>query len=410
MRLNNIVGYGKEYPVDMAVKCLIFVLSPFFGLIYSIFRPNTKSSLVVFFMFGLVFGMALTVSPYLTFDAGAYVKKFDDVLSFTKWGDGVNSLFDNIPHYKDYYVYIVAYLSAKVSDSYHLFYFLLSIPFNLFAVLSLAFFVKEKSKVNIVAFYILFMFFLTNHYFGINGVRFWTAAWIGIYVALKVFIEFKYKYLALILILPLIHGSFYFYQFIVLSSLFVIHFRLFRTQWFFILFMVSIFFAIFSDSILLPLIKSLSFLNSVYAEVYLNQSYMEEFSQRRGDFSSLGNTFRMASKIYVNLLFLVMLYDAKSIEDSSCKNLFTFLYIWMIFTNFVIFIPSLGERSMKMLMPIMAYILIVNFSKLKFNKVIYAFPIIYIFESYLAFHRYTTVLDNDFYFTSLIFVVNKYLF
>lgn len=403
-------GYGVEYPLDIAFKLILFVLSPFLGLIYSLCRPNTKSSLVLFFIFGLVFGMALTVTPYLTFDAGAYVKKFHEVLSFTKWESGADSLFDNVSFYKDYYVFLVAYFSAQLSDSYHLFFFLLSIPFNFFAILSLNYFVKQRYKVNVVAFYVLLMFFLTNHYFGINGVRFWTAAWVGIYIALKVFVDKNYKYLGFIVILPLIHASFYFYILIVSASLGVIWFKLFKAKLFLLIFIISILVTLFGNSLLLPIIKSLTFLNSFYAEAYLDQAYMQEFNESRGDYSSLGNTFRVAFKLYINALFLVMIYNAKIIERGSCKDLFVLLYVWMIFTNLVIFIPSLGERSMKMLMPIMAYILIVNFKELRFSKVVYLFPVVYIFESYLAFLRYTTVLEKDFYYTNIIFIVNRYLF
>ena len=38
-------------------------------------------------------------------------------------------------------------------------------------------------------------------------MRFWTAAWIGVYVALNFFVEKDYKKIVLLLLMPLIHGA-----------------------------------------------------------------------------------------------------------------------------------------------------------------------------------------------------------
>lgn len=404
----NTKEYGKELKIDVVIKYFLFILSPFSGLIYSLFRPNTKSSLFIFFLFGLVFGIAATVPPYTTLDLGAYLKKFEEVLSFTKVNGELPDLFNHISYYKDYYVYLIAYFSSKISDNYHLFFFILSIPFNLFAILSLSYFVKEKNKVNTIAFYILFAFFLTNHYFGINGVRFWTAAWIGIYIALKVFLDCKKKYIFALFFLPLIHGSFFFYILIVLITKLIIKLKLFRKNLFFTLFIISIIISSLGDSLIVPLIKKISFINQLYLETYLDQSYIQDFHEGRGNLSSLGNIFRLLNKIYINILFLTLLYNIDDIYKNKSKNLFIFLYIWIIFTNFVIFIPSLGERNMKMLMPIMAYIFIFNFRSIKFKHIIYPFPLIYLFEFYLAYLRYTTVLENDFYYKNFPSIIYKY--
>ena len=109
---------------------------------------------------------------------------------------------------KDIYTLTVNFIVGHFSSNYHWTYLIYAAVFGFFYIKSLKIFLKHQMVNNEIVFYaLLFMFCYSNPIFNINGVRFWTAAWIGVYVALNVFVEKKYRMIPLLLLLPMVHGS-----------------------------------------------------------------------------------------------------------------------------------------------------------------------------------------------------------
>ena len=51
----------KEDSMDIVIKIMTFMISPFISFLYSLKRINTRSSFVVFFLFALIYGLCFTV-------------------------------------------------------------------------------------------------------------------------------------------------------------------------------------------------------------------------------------------------------------------------------------------------------------------------------------------------------------
>lgn len=406
--MKNLIYSCREYAADVWLKVFLFFLNPTAGLLYSLIRPYTKSSQILFFLFGLIFAMSINIAFDLTFDIRAYQKKFNEAVDFVNSGEGL-TVFLTGQNIKDLYIWAVGYCVALFTENYRVFFLVLAIPFSGFAIASFGKFLKVRSTEALLVFYILISMFFTNHYFGINGARFWTAAWIGIFLSIKIFYEEKYRWLILIVLLPIIHGSFYFYLIIILLSVCCIKYRLYGRRLLYLGFGASFILQIFSLSLLQSVAGKLGFINEFYTTAYLSNESFESFSEHRGDYSSLGNIFRVLMKYYTLLLYAILLYNYKAIINTPSRNLFVFLSIWVMFANVTMFIPSLGERNLKMLLPIIAFIYMANYSIIKARKIIYLFPVIYFFEAYLSGLRYMTVLDKSFFVNNILITIDKSL-
>jgi hypothetical protein len=404
--MKSLVFSIREYVIDAWLKFFLFFINPVLGLFYSLTRPYTKSSQILFFIFGLIFAISINITFDLGFDIRAYQKKFYEVVSYLSIGDSFSDSLSK-SQAKDIYIWGIAYVVALFTDNYRLFFLVMAIPFLGFAIASFRKFLSVRNTESVIAFYILMGMFFTNHYFGINGIRFWTAAWIGIFLSIKVFYEGKYRWSLLSLFLPLVHGSFYFYIFLIFLSLYCIKHRLYSRNFLIMAFGGSFILQLFSLSLLQSVLGKIGFVNDFYVSAYLSNENVESFSANRGDYSSLGNIFRILMKYYTLLLYMVLLHNYKVLIDSATKNLFVFLSIWIVFVNIVMFIPSLGERNLKMLLPVVAFIYLANFSKIRGRNIIFMFPLVYFFEMYLSWLRYSTVLGKGFFVDNFIFIINK---
>lgn len=83
---------------------------------------------------------------------------------------------------------------------------------SVFMLLSFKFLVGEEAfKYSWVCLLLAYFFIRGNGIFNINGCRFWTASWIAIYCNFQLFRNGNRKYLALALLTPMVHSSYWFY-------------------------------------------------------------------------------------------------------------------------------------------------------------------------------------------------------
>ena len=76
-------SWQKEDVLDVSMKVVAFLISPFLSFIYSLRRINTRSSFLVFFLFALMYGLCFTVvadnlSIYETADAARWRFRFEN--------------------------------------------------------------------------------------------------------------------------------------------------------------------------------------------------------------------------------------------------------------------------------------------------------------------------------------------
>jgi hypothetical protein len=355
--------------------------------------------------------MAFTVESgkggTLQIDAASYRKYFEEIVYMKKdlnsWDDytALNSLYE-----KGFYFTIIAHLLSKVTNNYHIMFTVFAIVFAFFSIKSLQFLIEEKKYDNsISAFLLTIMFILSNSIFNINGVRFWTAAWIGVYCIFQIFRNNNLKYLFLLCTTPIIHTSFYIFIFIILLTLST---KKFERIWI-TLFLISIVFSFIATEFGIWTVGLLPNFLADEAKMYL---YRERIAVIDGTMDIILETAQTIMHIYVNITAILFILNKKILEKNRLKviGLYSFLLVLLTFVNFTMTIPSVGVRFFALTLPIVAYIWLVTFKDIKYKKFHYSYFIIYLFPILKIFYLCHLVTEPFFYISNPFLIIYKYLF
>src|SRR5690554_799866 len=406
-------SWSKEIKTDKAIKAILFILNPILGVLYSFKRINTKSSYVIFFLFALVFGLSFTVQSGKTeesrLDGASYREKFDQYQSHSE-----NLYYFRLNEYitfndgdKDFYFDTVAFFISKQTDNYHYLFLIFAIVFAYFALKSFRFLTSEPNFTTSLSCLILAYIFMSNQIFNINGVRFWTAAWIGVYCIFQIIKNDNKRYFWLALLTPIVHGAFIVFVVVLLFGYFFkkLNYRIWGN-----LFLISFFISSFAVELTRGAIDFLpSFLADAF-DGYISEDYIKERANAGSGFYWVSETFSFMTRAYMNILVWLFIKNAKSITaNPKTKRIFPFLLIWMVFVNFTMPIPSLGGRYMAMAYPLIAYIWLVNFKGIKYRRILYAMPFVFLLSFYRQIVLYNKVLEPEFYISSPFYLVYKYL-
>ena len=194
--------------VNKSGKIGLFLLNPFMSAIMSLRNIRDGYSHKLLYAWFLIFGLAFCAVNE-NIDSYYYAQTFveESHYSWIEYTREIAYWFSFEGSTKDVYTLTVNYLVGQFSDNYHWVFFIYAIVFGLFYIKSLKIFLKCSKRSDWLFYILLFMFCFSNPILNINGMRFWTAAWIGVYVGLKLFVEKQYRYLPLLLLMPIIHGS-----------------------------------------------------------------------------------------------------------------------------------------------------------------------------------------------------------
>mgnify|MGYP001028717452 FL=1 len=274
----------KENNLDKFIKIVFFIVSPIFGFLYSLKNIKTKSSYVIFFLTAICFGISFTVERQSgnenDFDSFFYREEFESFQSvdYLEYIDGLKDFLSFDEGRKDYYYETIAFFVSRFTNNYHYLFAVFAIVFSFFALKTFRFLTEEENFKNNLSSYILNNIFLTNQIFNINGVRFWTAAWVAVFIVFQVFRNKKYQYLLLMALLPFMHGSYWIFIFVVF--VYILLSRFYR------IFIALFFFSFIFSSISLQLAKdSTSFLPVFLAKLidsYTSAETIEKVSAIRG--------------------------------------------------------------------------------------------------------------------------------
>lgn len=400
--------WPKENKSDLAIKFVLFWLSPFFAAVYSLKTLNRWSSYVVFFLFAIFFGMAFTIdfnnSLAILLDGERYIQKFYNYVDnpYSYYYEGLNSFLSFKEGKKDFYYDTIAFFVSRYTNNYHWVFFICSGLFAYFALKTFRFFTIEQCANFSISTTILVFLFMNNHIFGINGVRFWTAAWVAVYIIFQVIRNKNKKYFWLLLLLPFIHGSYWFF----IVVFFMIYFlKKFENTWV-VLLVISFFISSFSVGFLVDISDSLPPFLQKLVGLYTNEEYVEEVAN--GGF--FVGFFRVVKQIYINVLVFLFIKNRKEIKSNyKTKSLYLFLIPYMAIVNFVMPVPSLGGRFLQLALPIIAYIWLLAFKDRKYKLILYALPFVFLMDLFLMFQRYLLVVDKSFFFTNPFSLIYKYL-
>ncbi|WP_285269911.1 EpsG family protein [Kaistella rhinocerotis] len=404
--------WQKENSTDNAIKVILFVFLPVLSFVYSLRSLNTKTSFIVFFLCAVLFGMAYTVPSGPTVEIGVdgayYRLEFDNAkfLSEVEFLEGWNSFLNFDEGKKDYYFETVSYYLSRFTDNYHVMFMVLATVFAFFSLKSFKFFTEEIGQQIGLGVFILAYMFMYNQIFNINGVRFWTATWIGVYAIFQIFKNNKKQYWLLVLVTPYFHGSFWiFIGVLILAELT----RRFEKTWV-ILFGFSFVFSNIAIEFLQSYQDTLPAFMSGMVNDYTDAEYVKSRNEVGIGYGFIPHTFDILMRIYQALLIFLFIKNSKQIRSNNkTNNLYLFLLVWASVFNFFAFVPSLGVRFNTFVWPLIAYIWLVNFKQVKYKEVLYGMPLVFAWNFFTMFGYYNMVLTWDFYISSPVVLIFKYL-
>ncbi len=404
--------WAKENKLQISLKIILFLVSPIISFFYSLKNIKTRSSYIIFFLVALFFGMAFTVQKGdlsgSTFDGSYYREIFEQfrIESYLNYLDGLKDFFTFNNGRKDYYFETIAFVVSRITNNYHALFFVFAFVFAFFSLKTFKFLTSENNFTSSLSCFILAYLFMTNQIFNINGVRFWTAGWIGVYSIFQIFRNGNNRYFLLVFCTPFVHGVYWVFIAVILLAFFL---RRYEKIWV-ILFFISFLFSSIAVEVITDVSNFLpSFLQSLIHS-YASTEALQNFNQPGEGFSWVARLFDFLIKLYINLMVYLFIKNSDRIKaNSKSKSIYTFLLVYMTFVNFVMSIPSLGVRFIVLSYPVIAYIWLVNFKGRKYQHVLYAMPIVFWLAIYTQINQYLNVLQFDFYVSNPFYLIYKYL-
>lgn len=399
----------KEKKNDVSIKYLLFFLSPFVSFAYSLIRTNTKSSYIIFFLVSILFGLTFTITNQFdnALDGAYYRWKFENYshVSSSEYFNDLIGFLEFDEGKKDFYFETLSFFLTKLTDNYHVMFMVGAAIFSIFALKSLRYFTSNHSfDKNIVSFILLYLF-TYNQIFNINGIRFWTAAWIAIFCFFKIFRDNNKKYILLLLLTPFFHGSYWLLIAVVTIAIF---FKKFNQFWIFLFFI-----SFFISSFAIELAQGLESYLPTFISRMVNTYTSHEIITRKQEWSGYGFLpliFSFLVKIYINIMsWLIILNKKNFLKDDKTSNVYLFFVVWITIFNFLIFIPSVGNRFIQLSYPLIAYLWLVGFKDKKYKGFIILLPVIFSFNILDQIIKYTKIINLDIFIMNPFLIIYKYI-
>lgn len=384
---------------------LIFIIAPFLAFICSILRIKNLRNLWTVFFFYLLFGLCFTINQQSGFDSLRYVEQFQSIAT----GNLREIFITNIMvdgSIGDVYFPIVMWIAHKLGgNNYHIMFLLFALVFASFTIKSIAIYFHNRGTSKWWVFSILVTILILNNFiFNINGMRFWTAAWILTYAMLSYYVENRKTGLIWLLITPLVHSTFVFPIFIFLITKF---FGEKEKLWIATL-IISIPFSFLS-------LKLIPFASSVLPDAYMGkfEFYTEEhYIQARS--SGIGFTyledFMRTCMMILEVYVLYKIYKNKHHDNNwTLRTMFHYTIVFIGLSNFLSAIPSMG-RFIIVGVPMVVFFIWINTNKPLYRQYLILFLGTMSFSIMnLILNRVVLVLPQNFYYSNLISLVSRYI-
>lgn len=395
--------------VNKSDKIALFLLNPFLSVIRAIKDIRDGFSHKILYAWFIVFGVGFCAVNESA-DSFRYVEDFNRECHYTweEYTHEISEWWTFESSIKDIYTLSVNFFVGRFTDNYHWTYLIYAIVFGFFYIKSLKVFLKYAQRNDWLFYMLLFMFCYSNPIFNINGVRFWTSAWIGAYVGLKLFVEKQYRYLPLLLLMPIIHGS----SVIWVALLGVAWLsRYFQNIWI-VLFIASSF---VSAMTYLPLMNRYTDMlpqfmqNQIWA--YTESEMAQERLAGHSQYGKAYADFLIALPRYFSLLlsYLLIINRKKINAVETNKILLTIFLSLSAMTNFLSTIPSVG-RFRSMIMPFLVIIWLQNADMLKkYAYLFYAVPVLYAYSLLYWYRHMSSVTELYLYIFPAPFTIIYYL-
>lgn len=395
----------SNFSINTILSAISFIFIPFLSFIGFIARAKNERNLWILFFFYLLFGLCFTLNFESGFDSLRYVDSFE----FMRYESFSDIYFANIIQegsIGDIYFPTVAWIASKIGgDNYHIMFLCFSLVFAIFTINSLKVF-YANSQTSLPWMYSLVVFILigNNFIFNINGMRFWTAAWILLYGILTFYVVGKRMGLLWILITPLVHSTFIIPILLMIVAKFI---GKFEKIWMLFL-IVSVPFSYLSVS-LIPAISN--YIPELYIgkfDFYTDSQYVLERSSGVG-FTYLEDFMRFCLMILeVYVLYKYFKSERRNL-NWKLRPLFHFTIIFVAFANFFSAIPSVG-RFITVALPLVVFFIWIRSERQIYRRyMLLCLGAMSFSIMELIVNKILLVLPSDFYILNAVSLIKDYI-
>ena len=394
---------NSNFIIDLLGKLFIFIIYPFGGFLVALKDFKSKSSIIVFFLYFMLFGFAFTPESE-GLDSYRYIERFN-YTKFDSSADFYSFVADFLKFEsektKDIYLFLSYYLVGLFTNNYHFLFLFFSIVFSLFYLKSFSILVTNRNVTYSLSIVILVLWFgLSNPIFNINGVRFWTASWIGVLSMYQIFIRNNKLFYLLAMITPLIHASFYLFILLLFLMLFT---RKFDRFWLYIFYFsllgLGTSFLSYSQyfvDYLPPFLQKMVYLYTESDDALAKMEGIEKHI--------IIQIVEKLPHLYVMILLFLIIKNKNLLKRNLVsRNLYQIVLIWYTFVYFTMNIPSVGGRFFAVGTPLLIYLWINSYSILKrYNEIIiFGLPIAYSYVIWGWLVKMSLVTDPSFFYSPL---------
>jgi hypothetical protein len=172
----------------------------------------------------------------------------------------------------------------------------------------------------------------------IGNFRFFSAIWIFFIGAYLVIYSKKYIYLLLCFVSVLMH-----FGLLAANLLLIAYLLIGNRKYIYLVFLIiSFLVSQFAGDYILQLASGLGGNFELKANTYLNEDYIEALQQR--EYAWFMTLLPKLILYFIYIMFAFSYYLWPKVRNEGANNLFFFSLVLLIFTNFVIDVPSLGKR------------------------------------------------------------------
>lgn len=341
-----------ENPQDWIFKLLLFIIYPFGAFLISLKNAASKSSYLIYFLFGIIFCWHMNPTGSDRFDdlEGIMQRVVANDYSIQEiWEQFVAFITFAKDAPKEVYENFINWFSKLFSPNPHLFFTIAAIPYLYFMLKSLKKITTDRKFTQCWhCLIVLALFVLPRDIITIQNPRFTTGVWMAVFATICFFSSYKYqwRYFLLILVTPLIHSGFWFYVLAFTGGLFAMRYQ----KLLIVLLYISVPFSYLSYDLLtslnfsaLPIPATLA----AWIEGYLSEDSFDKFVANEGAsgffwVSQLFTTIRTTAYLIIPLY--LWKYRQEIEQRNDIKHLFKFFIYFYAIVNFIQFVPVLGER------------------------------------------------------------------
>lgn len=403
---------------ELVIKLVLFVICPFAAFLGSLLRPTSKSSFVIYFLFGILFCWHMDPAGLTEYDD--YMGIRDEFLAYKySMADFLEKFVGYITlqgKERDLYSVFLNAFTRIFSSNFHLYFAIASIPYLIFSLASVRKLTESEEfpRCGIYALLIILLFVIPRDIVTVQNPRYTTAVWISMWGFLNYFDRSKsnWKWYAIPIILSVVFHTGLLPMVLVFLMAIIVPLPVKKIE---LIFFVSIPFSFFSYELFASI--NYSFLPSFLS--HWIQSYLSDemyakliLNKGRSGFFWVTQLFSYISYLaYFLIPIMMMKYKEQILENSEIGKLYPFYILLFSITNFIRMLPTIGVRYFLTIQIMSVYMFFKVFYPMKKNYFwvllfAWSFPIfLRWFYSGAGLH----LVPKNIYFDNLFSLVNDYI-